>query len=197
MPVFFALLFTWGQIAQAQTTASCPGVTNGSFRGFAALYSECAADVGAGEPYVVAMISAGGGVSLSVDGAPAEDFIPQPASITEIGAWDGATRYVQEMAAGYTGDCSDITSVDTNISAADGRVYCGVLRTTNDDELLLRGRWNESADAFDQPQILWVNRDGVQPALPVPTLSSWLIFSLSCLVALMGAVSRRVGRLGA
>lgn len=192
MVACLGLLSTWGQISQAQTTSSCPGVTNGSFRGFAALYSECAADVGAGEPYVVAMISAGGGVSLSVDGAPAEDFTPQPTSITEIGIWDTATRYVQEMAEGYTGDCSDITSVDTNISATDGRVYCGVLRTTNDDELLLRGRWNESANVFDQPQILWVNRDGVQPALPVPTLSPWLIFSLGCLMALLGATRRKL-----
>lgn len=181
----------WSPLSLSEVLTQCPNITEGTFLGSSAVYSSCSVDVGDTESYHVTLVALAGGISVAVDGGSADKFSPSvPAQ--EVGVWDGSTRYVEEMGPDYSGSCTDMDLLDTNISPSDGQVYCGVLGVTTGELVYLRAKWNATAAELEDGRVWWLgdNAPGwINAPTPVPTLSPYLLAFMTCMLALLGALS--------
>ena len=180
----------WSPLSLSGVLTQCPNISEGTFLGSSAVYSSCSVDVGGTESYHVTLVALAGGISVTVDGGSSDKFSPS-VPVQEVGIWDGATRYVEEMGPDYSGTCADMELLDTNISPSDGQVYCGVLGVTTGELVYLRAEWNATAAKLEDGKVWWLGDNApewINPPTPVPMLSPYLLALMTCMLALMGAL---------
>ena len=97
------------------------------------------------------------------------DALPVSSRRIEIGTYttDGQIK-LQNMGAGYSGDCREIIGdavaiaphlVVTFFNKSIDSVFCARLKAVNGNEILIRASWGQAAQSFTAASITWVNNN--------------------------------------
>lgn len=136
--------------ASALAYASCPGTQIGTFADnpkTKTLYSNCSSDNGIAETELHWALAFEDPTTALPDVfinayAPAL-LLPSPIDQTSINTVPLNNLGLENMGAGYTGDCTEAAALTTQIPLVEGDYYCGWGLTTSGAKILLKAVFNE------------------------------------------------------
>jgi hypothetical protein len=180
IPLFFPTF------ANAQSVSSCPNVVVGTSPYGVSIYSDC--DMEDADGFAGNHLTLSANVREISSGFLGGRLTPAPTGSVSFGRWGGSTLYVENRGSGYSGNCLDMTSTSNLAPTVDQNVYCGRIRNTEGNFVLLRGKWDTGLNTFTNPAV-FTTQPGVGvpiAATPVPTMPFYLLLAVSSLLGLTG-----------
>lgn len=162
----------------------CPGIQSGVLENqdIKAAYSHCVIDGYGVGSYLYPTLYFDVGLNIVGVTAPSSiDLDPAPSGMLKLGALDD--RGLENVGAGYAGNCEEVTATGASTAGQDGDTYCGwYANVGNASRLLLKatlvnGAFSNVSFAYDVPVT-------AGDAAPVPTMPIYLSVAIAGLLGL-------------
>lgn len=164
------MLLMMPSYASALEYSSCPNTQLGTFRDDPkkkTLYSNCVSNNGATATkfhWALAFDdpAIGPEAKVFINAYVPALLLPSPIAQNSVGTIPMTDFGLENMGAGYTGDCTEATAATTSLALVDSNYYCGWATTTSGAKILLKAAVNKGEindfsvkqNAFFIPQVV-------------------------------------------
>jgi hypothetical protein len=191
LPAFAILILVVPSYAGAAAYSDCPNTQVGSLAGdpkTQALYSECTSNNGFTATefhWSLQFEDPGSSAQVQIQAWVPAELIPNPATQTSVGSIPLSNVGLENMGAGYTGDCTEAVATTTTLGFVDGDYYCGWALTTSGAKILLRAVNNKGTiNDFS------IRQNAFSVSIPVPAWGTAHLALLILLFALLFSLCR-------
>ena len=191
LPAFAILTLVAPSSAGAAAYFDCPNTQVGSLVGdpkTQALYSECTSNNGFSATefhWSLQFEDPGSSAHVQIQAWVPAELVPNPAAQTSVGTVPLSNIGLENMGAGYVGDCKEAVATTTTLGLVDGDYYCGWALTTSGAKILLKAVNNKGTiNDFS------IRQNAFSVSVPVPAWRTAHLAVLMLLFALLGVFFR-------
>ena len=191
LPAFAILILVAPPSAGAAAYSDCPNTQVGSLAGdpkTQALYSECTSNNASGATefhWSLQFEDPGSSARVQIQEWVPAELVPNPAAQASVGTIPLSNFGLENMGAGYRGDCGEAVATTTALGLVDGDYYCGWALTTSGAKILLKAVNNKGTiNDFS------IRQNAFSISVPVPTWRTAHLAVLMLLFVLLFALSR-------